>query len=89
MPPGRLPAWPGQQPATGKRQQPVVQGRLQDRTRLFRGPAKPRVPHQRDETGYTAALACQVEISGGSAPANEIDWLSGCVDALCDLGFKR
>jgi hypothetical protein len=40
------------------------------------------------KSGYTAALACQVELGGGSAPANETDWLGGCVDALRDLGFK-
>ncbi len=40
------------------------------------------------KTGYTAALACQVEIRGGPPPANENDWISGCVDALHDLGFK-
>jgi hypothetical protein len=40
------------------------------------------------KNGYTAATACQTEIRGGSPPANENDWLSGCVDALHDLGFK-
>jgi hypothetical protein len=40
------------------------------------------------KTGYTAALACKVEMGGGPAPANEADWISGCVDALHDLGFK-
>jgi hypothetical protein len=40
------------------------------------------------KTGYTASLACQVEMGGGSPPANETDWLGGCVDALHDLGFK-
>ncbi len=38
--------------------------------------------------GYTAASACQVEMSGGTPPANANDWLAGCVDALHDLGFK-
>jgi hypothetical protein len=38
--------------------------------------------------GYTATLACQVEMGGGSPPANENDWLGGCIDALHDLGFK-
>jgi hypothetical protein len=38
--------------------------------------------------GYTAMLACQVEVGGGSPPANMGDWLAGCVDALHDLGFK-
>jgi hypothetical protein len=40
------------------------------------------------KTGYTAALACKVEMSGGPPPPNETDWISGCVDALHDLGFK-
>jgi hypothetical protein len=39
-------------------------------------------------TGYTAALACQVEMGGGAPPANPNDWLTGCIDALHDLGFK-
>jgi hypothetical protein len=38
--------------------------------------------------GYTAALACQVELGGGPQPPSVTDWLSGCVDALHDLGFK-
>jgi len=38
--------------------------------------------------GYTAALACQVEVGGGPPPANLADWLAGCTDALHDLGFK-
>ncbi len=38
--------------------------------------------------GYTAMLACQVEVGGGPPPANMGDWLAGCVDALHDLGFK-
>jgi hypothetical protein len=40
------------------------------------------------KSGYTAAMACQVEIGGGSPPTNQNDWLSGCIDALHDLGFK-
>jgi hypothetical protein len=38
--------------------------------------------------GYTAALACQVELNGGPQPASVPDWINGCVDALHDLGFK-
>jgi hypothetical protein len=38
--------------------------------------------------GYNTALACQVEVGGGAPPANLADWLSGCVDALHDLGFQ-
>ena len=40
------------------------------------------------QNGYTAASACQVEMSGGAPPPNPADWISGCVDALHDLGFK-
>lgn len=39
-------------------------------------------------SGYTVALACQVEVKGGSAPPNLNDWLAGCADALHDLGFR-
>ncbi len=38
--------------------------------------------------GYTVALACRVELDGGPQPSNVTDWLSGCADALHDLGFK-
>ena len=37
--------------------------------------------------GYNVGLACQVEIKGGPQPASAADWISGCVDALHDLGF--
>ena len=40
------------------------------------------------QNGYTAASACQAEITGGAPPPNPADWISGCVDALHDLGFK-
>jgi hypothetical protein len=40
------------------------------------------------KNGYTAATACQVEMSGGAPPTNANDWLAGCVNALHDLGFK-
>jgi hypothetical protein len=40
------------------------------------------------QNGYTAASACQTEMSGGAPPANPTDWINGCVDALHDLGFK-
>jgi hypothetical protein len=40
------------------------------------------------KSGYTAALACQTELRGGPPPPNPSDWVSGCVDALHDLGFK-
>jgi hypothetical protein len=40
------------------------------------------------KNGYTAATACQAELGGGAPPPNPTDWISGCVDALHDLGFK-
>jgi hypothetical protein len=40
------------------------------------------------QNGYTAASACEMEIKGGAPPPNPADWISGCVDALHDLGFK-
>ena len=40
------------------------------------------------KNGYTAASACQTELGGGPPPPNPADWISGCVDALHDLGFK-
>lgn len=38
--------------------------------------------------GYNTGLVCQLEVQGGPPPASLTDWLSGCVDALHDLGFK-
>jgi hypothetical protein len=38
--------------------------------------------------GYTTATACQAELGGGAPPPSPTDWISGCVDALHDLGFK-
>ena len=40
------------------------------------------------KNGYTPALVCQTEIKGGAMPPSPADWISGCVDALHDLGFK-
>jgi hypothetical protein len=40
------------------------------------------------KNGYTTALVCQTEIKGGAPPPSPADWISGCVDALHDLGFK-
>jgi hypothetical protein len=40
------------------------------------------------QDGYNAGLVCQVELNGGPQPSSVTDWLSGCVDALHDLGFK-
>jgi len=38
--------------------------------------------------GYSIGQVCQLEVGGGPQPANLADWLSGCADALHDLGFK-
>jgi hypothetical protein len=40
------------------------------------------------KNGYSVAAACQIEVTGGTAPTNLNDWLAGCADALHDLGFK-
>jgi hypothetical protein len=40
------------------------------------------------KSGYDTATVCQMEIKGGAPPPNPLDWISGCVDALHDLGFK-
>jgi hypothetical protein len=40
------------------------------------------------KNGYNTALVCQTEMNGGALPPNPVDWISGCVDALHDLGFK-
>jgi hypothetical protein len=40
------------------------------------------------KNGYNSALVCQTEIKGGALPPSPADWISGCVDALHDLGFK-
>ena len=38
--------------------------------------------------GYSTSLVCQTEMNGGAIPPNPADWISGCIDALHDLGFK-
>jgi hypothetical protein len=40
------------------------------------------------QQGYDTGLVCRLELAGGAPPPNQADWLSGCVDALHDLGFK-
>jgi hypothetical protein len=40
------------------------------------------------KNGYDTGLVCQTEMNGGPPPPNPTDWISGCVDALHDLGFK-
>jgi hypothetical protein len=40
------------------------------------------------KNGYTTATACQVEMTGGAPPPSPYDWISGCIAALHDLGFK-
>ena len=44
--------------------------------------------NEMQQDGYDTLQVCQLEISGGPQPPNQIDWLRGCVDALHDLGFK-
>jgi hypothetical protein len=38
--------------------------------------------------GYGTDTVCRLEIGGGPQPPNPADWISGCIDALHDLGFK-
>jgi hypothetical protein len=38
--------------------------------------------------GYDTGMVCRLEINGGPQPSNAADWMSGCIDALHDLGFK-
>jgi hypothetical protein len=40
------------------------------------------------KSGYTTELACQTELGGGPSPPSPSDWVSGCVEALHDLGFR-
>jgi hypothetical protein len=40
------------------------------------------------KNGYSTSLVCQTEMNGGAIPPNPVDWISGCIDALHDLGFK-
>ncbi|MBV8863663.1 MAG: hypothetical protein JO259_17690 [Mycobacterium sp.] len=44
--------------------------------------------NEMQQYGYTAVRVCQLEITGGTQPPNEQDWLQGCIDALHDLGLK-
>jgi hypothetical protein len=38
--------------------------------------------------GYGTDTVCRLEMGGGPQPPNPADWMSGCIDALHDLGFK-
>lgn len=44
--------------------------------------------NEMQQGGYGTDTVCRVEISGGPQPPNPADWMSGCMDALHDLGFK-
>jgi hypothetical protein len=44
--------------------------------------------NEMQQGGYDTATVCRLEIKGGPEPPNPADWMSGCIDALHDLGFK-
>jgi hypothetical protein len=44
--------------------------------------------NEMQQDGYNTSLVCQLEMAGGPQPANPGDRMSGCMDALHDLGFK-
>jgi hypothetical protein len=44
--------------------------------------------NEMQQGGYDTGMVCRLEITGGAQPPNPNDWMSGCIDALHDLGFK-
>ena len=44
--------------------------------------------NEMQQGGYDTGMVCRLEMSGGPQPPNAADWMSGCIDALHDLGFK-
>jgi hypothetical protein len=44
--------------------------------------------NEMQQGGYDTGTVCRLEIGGGPQPPNPADWMSGCIDALHDLGFK-
>ena len=44
--------------------------------------------NEMQQGGYDTGMVCRLEIDGGPQPPNPADWMSGCIDALHDLGFK-
>jgi hypothetical protein len=44
--------------------------------------------NEMQQGGYDTGMVCQLEMSGGPQPPNPADWMSGCIDALHDLGLK-
>jgi hypothetical protein len=44
--------------------------------------------NEMQQDGYDTGMVCRLEMDGGPQPPNPADWISGCVDALHDLGFK-
>jgi hypothetical protein len=44
--------------------------------------------NEMQQGGYDTGTVCRLEIGGGPQPPNPADWMSGCIDALHDLGIK-
>jgi hypothetical protein len=44
--------------------------------------------NEMQQGGYDTGMVCRLEMGGGAPPPNPADWISGCIDALHDLGFK-
>ena len=44
--------------------------------------------NEMQQGGFDTSMVCRLEMGGGPQPPNPADWMSGCIDALHDLGFK-
>jgi hypothetical protein len=88
VPAGADPACPPSGCSHGNAHSPSYQDGYKGEHDYFSTPQNHAYLANEMKQGYTAGLACQVEVGGGAPPANLADWLAGCTDALHDLGFK-
>jgi hypothetical protein len=87
-PAGADPACPPSGCPHGPAHSPSYQDGYKSEHDFYSTPANHEFLKSEMQQGYNTGLACQVEVGGGPQPPNLADWLSGCVDALHDLGFK-
>jgi hypothetical protein len=87
-PTGGCPHGPANNPPSANVNSPSYKDGYKTEHDYFSSPQAHAYLNSEMKNGYTAALVCQVEMNGGAPPPSPTDWISGCVDALHDLGFK-
>ena len=87
-PTGGCPHGPANNPPSANVNSPSYKDGYKTEHDYFASPQAHAYLNSEMKNGYTAVLVCQTEMSGGAPPPSPTDWISGCVDALHDLGFK-